>query len=85
VRHRRLTWCAVAALACLFAREMLAAPAAVLRVCADPNNLPFSDRDGSGFENQLAQMLGRDLQRRVEYVWWATPRGAQKHAQGARM
>ena len=76
MRHRRLTWFAVAAMAGLGAREMLAAPAAVLRVCADPNNLPFSDRDGSGFENELAQMLGRDLQRRVEYVWWADRRGA---------
>jgi mxaJ protein len=84
VRLRRLTWCALAALACLGAREMLAAPVAVLRVCADPNNLPFSDRDGSGLENQLAQMLGRDLQRRVEYVWWAQRRGALRNTLKAR-
>jgi mxaJ protein len=79
-----VAWCVVAALACLGAREMLAAPAAVLRVCADPNNLPFSDRDGSGFENQLAEMLGRDLRRRVEYVWWAQRRGALRNTLKAR-
>jgi mxaJ protein len=78
VKYRWLASCAVAALACLGARQMRAAPA-VLRVCADPNNLPFSDRDGSGFENQLADMLGRDLQRRVQYVWWAQRRGALRN------
>ncbi|MBV8743682.1 MAG: quinoprotein dehydrogenase-associated putative ABC transporter substrate-binding protein, partial [Xanthobacteraceae bacterium] len=29
----------------------------VLRVCADPRNLPFSMEDGSGFENKLAELL----------------------------
>ena len=48
---------------------------APLRVCADPNNLPFSNRAGQGFENRLAQMVAADLGRRVEYVWWAQRRG----------
>ncbi|HWJ05712.1 MAG TPA: quinoprotein dehydrogenase-associated putative ABC transporter substrate-binding protein [Steroidobacteraceae bacterium] len=48
---------------------------AVLRVCADPNNLPFSDRAGHGFENALVQLLARDLGRRVEYTWWPQRRG----------
>jgi mxaJ protein len=42
-----------------------------LRVCADPNNLPFSNQRGEGFENRLAEMLGRELNAKVEYVWWA--------------
>jgi mxaJ protein len=46
-----------------------------LRVCADPNNLPFSNRAGEGFENRLAQMVAKDLGRPVEYVWWAQRRG----------
>lgn len=48
---------------------------APLRVCADPNNLPFSNRQGEGFENKLASLIGQELGRRVEYVWWAQRRG----------
>lgn len=47
----------------------------VLRVCADPNNLPFSNRAGQGFENRLAKLLGQALNERVEYTWWAQRRG----------
>jgi mxaJ protein len=47
----------------------------VFRVCADPNNLPFSNRSGEGFENHIAQLLAKDLGARVEYTWWAQRRG----------
>ncbi|MGN6183127.1 MAG: substrate-binding domain-containing protein [Thermoanaerobaculia bacterium] len=50
-------------------------PARVLRVCADPNNLPFSNRAQQGFENQIANLLARDMHARVEYTWWAQRRG----------
>ena len=40
-----------------------------LRVCADPNNLPFSNRAGEGFENKLAQMLGKWMHKPVEFTW----------------
>jgi mxaJ protein len=50
-------------------------PAQALVVCADPNNLPFSNRQGQGFENKLAQMLARDLHTQVQYLWWAQRRG----------
>jgi mxaJ protein len=50
-------------------------PAGVLRVCADPNNLPFSNERGEGFENRLAEMLAADLHERLEYTWWAQRRG----------
>jgi mxaJ protein len=46
-----------------------------LVVCADPNNLPFSSRDGSGFENKLAELVARDMGVRLRYVWWAQRRG----------
>jgi mxaJ protein len=48
---------------------------APLRVCADPNNLPFSNQRGEGFENRLAEMLARDMGTHVEYVWRAQRRG----------
>jgi mxaJ protein len=46
-----------------------------LTACADPNNLPFSNRAGQGFENKLAEMIAADLHARLEYVWWAQRRG----------
>jgi mxaJ protein len=52
-----------------------AAAPALLRVCADPNNLPFSNRRGEGFENRLAHMLAREIGTRVEYTWRAQRRG----------
>jgi quinoprotein dehydrogenase-associated probable ABC transporter substrate-binding protein len=42
----------------------------VLRVCADPNNLPFSNRAGAGFENRIAELVARDLGDSLEYTWW---------------
>jgi mxaJ protein len=59
-------------------RVALAAPKVgprELRVCADPNNLPFSDERGRGFENKLAEMVAADLHARVRYTWWAQRRG----------
>jgi len=53
----------------------LAADAAVLRVCADPNNLPFSDQAGRGFENEIVELIARDLGSTVDYTWWAQRRG----------
>lgn len=44
--------------------------AATLRVCADPNNMPFSDRAGQGFENRLAEMVAKDLGMSVTYFWF---------------
>jgi mxaJ protein len=51
------------------------APASTLTVCADPNNLPFSNRAREGFENKIVQLLAKDLQKQVRYVWWAQRRG----------
>src|SRR4051794_25389642 len=47
----------------------------VLRVCADPNNLPFSNARGEGFENKLVDLVARDLGAKVQYTWWAQRRG----------
>jgi mxaJ protein len=46
-----------------------------LRVCSDPNNLPFSNERREGFENRLAELMARDLGMRVEYTWWPQRRG----------
>jgi mxaJ protein len=47
----------------------------VLRVAADPNNLPFSNQRGEGFENKLIELIAHELGARVEYTWWAQRRG----------
>jgi mxaJ protein len=46
-----------------------------LRVCSDPNNLPFSNRRGEGFENRLAQLIAIELDAAVHYTWWPQRRG----------
>lgn len=68
----------------------LALPAAVagcsnshaLTVCADPNNMPFSNRRGEGIENKLAMLLAHDLGRELRYYWWAQRRGFVRNTTG---
>jgi quinoprotein dehydrogenase-associated probable ABC transporter substrate-binding protein len=59
-------------LALLALGSLTAAPASstTLQVCADPNNLPFSDHAQQGFENHLATMVAKDLGMHVSYVWY---------------
>lgn len=56
------------------AEEAVPATAA-LRVCADPNNLPFSNERSEGLENALAELIAGELEMRLEYTWWAQRRG----------
>jgi mxaJ protein len=51
------------------------AEARELRVCADPNNLPFSNEKGEGFENRIVELLAHDLGASVSYTWHAQRRG----------
>jgi mxaJ protein len=50
----------------------------VLRVCGDPNNMPFSNEKREGIENEIAAVLAKDLGWGLEYVWWAHQRGLVK-------
>lgn len=50
-------------------------PARELRVCADPNNLPFSNQRLQGFENELADLIAHEVGATVRYTWWAQRRG----------
>jgi len=50
-----------------FARE--------LRVCSDSNNLPFSNANGEGFENKIAELVAADLHADLKYYWFAQRRG----------
>ncbi len=46
-----------------------------LRVCADPNNLPFSNEAGEGFENRIVSLIAQEIGAELHYVWWAQRRG----------
>lgn len=45
------------------------------KVCADPNNLPFSHKNGQGFENRLAELWAKQLNLPVTYTWFPQRRG----------
>jgi mxaJ protein len=57
------------------AAGLASAEARNFRVCADPNNLPFSNAAGEGFENRIAEVVAKDLGATVTYTWWAQRRG----------
>jgi mxaJ protein len=58
-------------LVCLIAVPVLAQAPPTLRVCADPNNLPFSNQQGQGFENKLAELVAANMNAKLEYTWWS--------------
>ena len=55
---------------------------ASLRVCADPNNMPFSNEKGEGFENKLAELMAQKLDARLEYSWFAEATGYVPNTMG---
>jgi quinoprotein dehydrogenase-associated probable ABC transporter substrate-binding protein len=55
----------------------------VLRVCADPRNLPFSNEKGEGFENKLAEFLAEKLQKKLDYVFFPQATGFVRMTLGA--
>jgi quinoprotein dehydrogenase-associated probable ABC transporter substrate-binding protein len=57
-------------LACMLLAAHAQDATAVLRVCADPGNMPLSNDQGEGYENKIAQALARDLGRRVEFTFF---------------
>jgi quinoprotein dehydrogenase-associated probable ABC transporter substrate-binding protein len=68
----RVIGCALVG-ACLILRAG-SAPAGqaegILKVCADPSNLPLSNNKGEGYENKIAEALARDLKLKIEYTFF---------------
>jgi mxaJ protein len=52
-----------------------ASAATPLKVCADPDNLPFSNRKAQGFDNKIAAVLAQELGRNLQFVWQRAGRG----------
>jgi quinoprotein dehydrogenase-associated probable ABC transporter substrate-binding protein len=87
--RRRLPAFAAAALALL--AGLAAAPALpqpdpgpALRVCADPNNLPLSNRQQRGYENMIAELFARELGWPIEYTWFPQRMGFVRNTLRAR-
>lgn len=55
----------------------------VLRVCADPRNLPFSNEQGEGFENKLAELFAAKLQKKIDYMYFPQATGFVRMTLGA--
>jgi quinoprotein dehydrogenase-associated probable ABC transporter substrate-binding protein len=55
----------------------------VLRVCADPRNMPFSDEQGEGFENKLAELFAQKLGKSLAYAWYPQATGFVRNTLGA--
>jgi mxaJ protein len=54
-----------------------------LRVCADPNNMPFSNQQQQGFENRIAELVAREMDAKLTYVWYAQRRGFTRNTVNA--
>src|SRR5579863_8616553 len=61
----------------------VSAEPAVLRVCADPNNMPFSNQQEQGFENKVADLIAANMNAKVEYTWWSQHKNFAKQSLGA--
>ncbi|MGH7511586.1 MAG: quinoprotein dehydrogenase-associated putative ABC transporter substrate-binding protein [Gemmatimonadales bacterium] len=48
---------------------------AVIRVCADPDNMPSSNNKNEGYENKIAELIATELKAKLTYVWYPTRRG----------
>ncbi|WP_207459816.1 quinoprotein dehydrogenase-associated putative ABC transporter substrate-binding protein [Azospirillum sp. SYSU D00513] len=59
-------------------------PQDVLRVCADPNLLPYSNERGEGFENRIAQLIADELKIPISYTWAPQTFGFVRNTLGAR-
>jgi mxaJ protein len=47
----------------------------VIRVCADPDNMPLSNQKGEGFEQKIAELIAKEWNSKIEYAWWPVRRG----------
>lgn len=64
---RATTGMALGVLALCAQAQEGAAPRTALRVCQDPNNLPFANLRGEGIENKIAELFGKELGLPVRY------------------
>jgi mxaJ protein len=66
-----------------FSRTVLAQAKGPLRVCSDPENMPFSNQKLEGFENRIATLIAKELGTTVSYIWWGQRRGFIRNTMNA--
>src|SRR5215510_14238685 len=74
----------VPVLLCSLSGRAPAEDAKQLRVCGDPNNLPFSNEKLEGIENKIADVVAKDLGLKLVYTWWPHQRGVIKRVLNTR-
>lgn len=55
-----------------------------LRVCSSPENLPYSNEKGEGFENKIAEVIAAELKVPVEYTWYPLGMGLARRTLSAK-
>ncbi|ADH88357.1 extracellular solute-binding protein family 3 [Ancylobacter novellus DSM 506] len=55
-----------------------------LRVCADPANMPFTDEEGQGFENKIAELMAQKLDLPLDYTWFPQATGFYRMTLGTK-
>ncbi len=63
-----------------FAGQALGNHITQLKVCGDPDNLPFSNKKSEGFENKIAEVIAKELGTELTYFWWPHQRGLVRRA-----
>ncbi len=76
-------WLGLCLAAALLLNGSAAFAQAQLRVCADPDNLPFSNRKLEGFENKVATLLANSLHAKLSYIWQRQKNGFIRQTLGA--
>ena len=76
---RTLVALGTAALLCTLLFTPVSADSPSLRVCGDPDNMPFSNQKLEGFENKIATLVAAELGTTPTYFWWQHQRGLVKN------
>jgi quinoprotein dehydrogenase-associated probable ABC transporter substrate-binding protein len=79
MRHRLL----LIALCLAFAATASAQTKGQFRVCADPENMPFSNQKQEGFENRIADLIAKEFHAATRYTWWGQRRGFIRNTMNA--
>ena len=81
-RYKVFIYASVSLFLCGFLFGQTPAPKQ-FRVCADPDNLPFSNRQLQGFENKIAALIAKEFGATPSYVWWGQRRGFIRNTMNA--
>ena len=67
---RRVFWSYLFVACCVFSHTVFAKKQDTLKVCADPHNLPFSNKERAGYENEIAKLFAAELDVDLKYAWF---------------